>query len=532
VTGSYQSFKDKLNACEPLDNAMNIFRRIVLCLAAICILDTRVALALVTTSSYTIDSVDSGIWDLSGGYAISLPTTSGATVDIQFGLTTLPSGQLIGNAHLTLEGNSAVSGDCHIKGLVKTVRTDTTTSISMTGKDPNLKGSLTFLLTLNKSTKTLEGTVSGSLSSSLVGKLVIKRQGVTIQLPTNTRGFLGMQLFMTQASSTLSGYAYIAASSDPYAEFYCSLSGNYNDLRGQAACTLVSKTNLGINLKISFLAAKGSNALLSVTGVAFGEKVNIVAAHPSDLYMIPCGYAGGTGYGVNETPGSQYANYIISLACQFGKVSMPANGVWEVIGLSGIGVYDPLRDRLEYDPNVLNNWNFTYGAQEAGDSVLYHETGHNWAAKTGIMGMIGYGSIEQSWNQEFQADSYAGWVLRNLGGNALPSVNVYSTVMANWSTTHPPGAQRAQVFYSAWYYDTVTLFVPIGSDPFPPSLSSSASPIIGAAQSIKSSPEELMIIQKLQNARNIRKLIEKAKLNPYDRESDSLFQSLLKLSNQ
>ena len=193
--------------------------------------------------------------------------------------------------------------------------------------------------------------------------------------------------------------------------------------------------------------------LLGQLGCTDGSGDGGAGGAPSLASQFPCQAVGsaaaGAGWGV--FPGSPYAQSIIRQAAQIGGVTFPTGGVFEIPGMSNAYYLPAPHDAIAYDPIWLNQLNWTTGGGlEAGDSVLFHETGHMWAHKSGIAQCLGVGTTQSNWNHEYQADSYAGYILRLLGGSAQPSVTVYTTVFGTWSPSHPPGTQRAQVFVEAW----------------------------------------------------------------------------------
>lgn len=221
---------------------------------------------------------------------------------------------------------------------------------------------------------------------------------------------------------------------------------------------------------------------------------------------FPCQYGAGS-YGSGAAvlaPASSYAWSVIVTAASLGGVSPPAGGAYQAAGT--LAMYDPNGDAIYYSPTFLNQLYFSFGALEPGDSVLFHETGHMWAKKTGRMTCIGSATTPQLWNQEFQADSYAGAVLSALGGSPVPSLQVYNTVLAAWSATHPPGGQRAQVFLDGYQF---------GVEDYCPSSSS-----LGSGDTLA----DLALLAELRSAG---RRLDREGLDPYRTESDGRFQELL-----
>lgn len=202
------------------------------------------------------------------------------------------------------------------------------------------------------------------------------------------------------------------------------------------------------------------------------EPINQNPTLPVDHF--PCLAAGGSGSGAGgpAQPGSEYAQFVVSLAAQIRGVAPPAGGVWSSTS-SANASYQPNSDRIVYNPEFLTGLLNATGLLEAPDSVLFHEVGHMWVFKTGRHQCIGFGTVESNWRHEYQADSFAGAVLALLGGNPVGSIAVYEQVLAQWSSSHPPGSKRALVFV-----DGFTRQSPINmcTVPLPARLETSANP--------------------------------------------------------
>lgn len=177
-----------------------------------------------------------------------------------------------------------------------------------------------------------------------------------------------------------------------------------------------------------------------------------------DIYNIPC--SAGTGFNQqfsNLSYASQYAQNVMAQACYIGGVSLPSGGMYASQGINN-AFYFPQEQAVVYDPDWLYQFVVNTGFLESGDSILFHEIGHHWSFLTGRQaGLSNTASsqVDYNWKSEYTADSFAGYILRGLNGNAQPSVSIYMIIMANWSQSHPPGERRAQVFYNSWYYQTV-----------------------------------------------------------------------------
>ncbi len=237
-------------------------------------------------------------------------------------------------------------------------------------------------------------------------------------------------------------------------------------------------------------------------------------------YSTPCFSTGQRAYsnGYSYRNASTYANQLIRIAAGLGNISIPLNGAYEFYNFNN-AFYMP--DSIGYDPNWLSWFNYNTGFQEAGDSIIFHEVGHMWARKNGIGDLIGYGSQQSNWAQEYQADSFAGYILKQLGGNALPSVAIYNIVMSAWSQTHPPGANRAQVFYDSWANNSLQDF--------------SGQSRKGAKESEEGIKNEVDLqldnsdnsyISELTQLFEIKKEIVSAGVNPYSSESNDIFDSI------
>lgn len=207
-------------------------------------------------------------------------------------------------------------------------------------------------------------------------------------------------------------------------------------------------------------------------------------------------------------------------------VSYPANGAYEVANLNN-AFYMP--DMIGYDPNWLSWFNYITGFQEAGDSILFHEVGHLWAKKTGRSDKIGYGTVNANWAQEYQADSFAGYILRMLNGNASPSIAIYHTILSQWSATHPPGHNRASIFYESWANANIYNYSSTGGDKM---FAASANRDIYNPNSIDLETANILDKSDPAIVTNLAKLIEIKRditnfgLNPYSTESDNLFNQL------
>lgn len=229
---------------------------------------------------------------------------------------------------------------------------------------------------------------------------------------------------------------------------------------------------------------------------------------PPITYSTPCNSTAlaAAQNGLQKQPASAYVNNIILRACQIGNVPIPQNGAFNVIRLNN--AYYSFNDEIGYDADWLFQFVQNTGFMEAGDSIIYHEVGHLWAKKNGVGDRIGYDPQDQykNWSQEYQADSFAGYVLKQLNGNALPSVQIYNVVMANWGLTHPPGNLRAQVFFSSWQQNKIILY----------------------ARTITNTNQKIIeILSQLKKLSLIRDEIFKVGLNPYCPSSDDYFNTLL-----
>jgi hypothetical protein len=495
-----------------------LIRKSLFLLSLFTLLDLSArATSLVGSTTFRIVPAAASLWDISGHYAnLTLQSGTGTNLVTTLFLSESASGKITGTAHFEMDKVPGIAADSSVKGSLVAVGSNiqiTLTTAFKSSSSPNFHGNLAFKMVVSPETSSLQGTVSGSFTYTKIASGKFSKAPVSLSLPVGDNGAFTINLQVDSSSPSIVGSANLFTGSNSVQT--CQLSGSYNDIQGRGILKLLSPTtNSGIGLSVSVIPSLHSNILFVLTGKAMGQTINYRVS-AATLYAIPCGYSGGTVFGTSETPGSQYANYIIGLACQLGHVSLPAGGIWSVIGLGDAGIYDYLRGRLSYDPNNLNALNYQFGAQEAGDSVLYHETGHHWAFMTGVWQAIGTGTSSQSWNQEYQADSYAGWVLRNLGGNALPSVNAYQTILANWTPTHPPGYNRALVFYNSWYYDQIEYFTP-----------GTFSSIVPLAN-MNPSPDTQVLLRKLNEATQMRHRIEAAGLNPYSSDSDRLFSRLL-----
>ena len=227
---------------------------------------------------------------------------------------------------------------------------------------------------------------------------------------------------------------------------------------------------------------------------------------PSEqLIYTPCAMAARNADvdSMTKLPASQLAKQLIRHAAQIGGVSEPAGGCFLIRGYRN-AYYDPSTDHIAYGPEWLAELNDRVGHQrEAGDSVLFHEVGHMWAFKTGAMQRIGIGSVDREHRQELQADSFAGFVLRRLNGDARPVIATYETVFAGWSPTHPPGRIRAQTFVDAWAREQVAVL--------------SAKPAASESEEVAAARASLRRLQ------DVRAELAERGYNPYDSSSDEAF---------
>lgn len=221
---------------------------------------------------------------------------------------------------------------------------------------------------------------------------------------------------------------------------------------------------------------------------------------------FPCHAAGIAPNGVvaDAVPGSAYAQQIVEIASQIAGVSAPTGGVWSSLSVQN-AAYFPVQDRIVYNANFLNYLVQATGLQESGDSVIFHEVGHAWVFKTGRNGCLGAGTTQSNWAHEYQADSFAGTILRLLGGDPRGSIAVYQVVFRQWGHTHPPGSDRATVFWNSWASGSVQEF---------------CSGVVRSARDAGLVAQRVTELRELAEFRDT--LIDEG-LNPYSSESNEAF---------
>lgn len=247
-----------------------------------------------------------------------------------------------------------------------------------------------------------------------------------------------------------------------------------------------------------------------------------------DIYDIPCSSVSGLNMQLSNLDyASQYAQDVMTQACILGNVPIPSGGMYICQGMNN-AFYIPNERAVIYDPDWLYSHYINTGFLESGDSILFHEIGHHWSFMTGRQVEISKTSANQvdyNWKSEYTADSFAGYVLRTLNGNATPSVDIYIVLFGNWSKTHPPGALRAQVFYNSWYYQTVQDYrnaPPVGRKKISKTVKAN---FLTDKESIEES--QLSALERLELLANICETLVKYGENPFSPISDITFNELL-----
>ena len=249
-----------------------------------------------------------------------------------------------------------------------------------------------------------------------------------------------------------------------------------------------------------------------------------------DIYDIPCSAVAGLNLQLSNLDyASQYAQDIMLQACIIGGVPIPSGGMYQCQGINN-AFYIPKDRAVIYDPDWLYYFFINTGFVESGDSILFHEIGHHWSFLTGRQEEImntSTNEVDYNWKSEYTADSFAGYVLRSLNGNATPSVEIYLVVMGNWSHSHPPSNIRAQVFYNSWYYQTVQDYRNV--PPVTGITRKASKPIQTALLTDNDNYEEsqLAAVQRLKVLAVICETLLKYGENPFSPNSDITFNELI-----